>query len=358
MDLDPTISTPITNSLRPHDQDNEESTRSSSSDNIPFNGLQNPSDALDILAQIASNDNNNSTRQSTWQERQQNHSIRTNSLYSHAWTNDSLDYPLVRSGALSSTKISQLIERYRQHYHPYFSIAPPSILDANNLVNTAKNEPHLLTAMLVIASKDLMEEPHVFEACSAHMQSLVCSLVAGGSGGVEAVESLLLLAEWTPYTSRSRAGNVGRGEEDREAWMHVGTALRIGYYLGLDKYSFPVAEDIKDPQWKRKRLVWTCCYISDRQISIRIGRAFWSRGPAPGLAIRKEDFPYQPQNPGDEDFPNLFQANLELTLLFSNVHDVLYSSPGNSLRNHLSGGYYIKIVDASYARMSFSHNFC
>jgi hypothetical protein len=26
-------------------------------------------------------------------------------------------------------------------------------------------------------------------------------------------QALLLLAEWTPYTSRSDAGNVGRGEE-------------------------------------------------------------------------------------------------------------------------------------------------
>ncbi|KAG9674576.1 hypothetical protein KCU95_g16492, partial [Aureobasidium melanogenum] len=345
MDIDSTVGTAPANDMRPHEQNNEESGRSSSSDNIPFNDLQNPSDALDILAQIASNDNNNNnpSQQTAWQERQQNHSLRTNSLYSNNWNNDGLDYHLVRSGALSSTKISQLVERYRQHYHPYFSLAPPSTLDTNNLVNTAKDEPHLLTAMLVIASKDLTEEPQIFTACSAYMQSLVSALVAGGPGGVEAVESLLILAEWTPYTSRSRAGNVGRGEEDREAWMHVGTALRIGYYLGLDKYSFPVAGDIKDPQWKRKRLVWTCCYISDRQISIRIGRAFWSRGPGPGLAIRKEDYPYQPQNPGDEDFPRLFQATLELTLLFSNVHDVLYSSPGNSLRNHLTGGYYIKI---------------
>lgn len=318
---------------------------------MPFNDLQNPSDALDILAQIASNDNNPG-RQPAWQEKQSTHSLRANSLYSSNWNHDSLDYHLVRTGALSSAKITQLIERYRQHYHPYFSIAPPSTLDTNNLTKTAKNEPHLLTAMLVIASKDLLEEPHIFTACSEYMQSLVSVLVAGGPGGVEAVEGLLLLAEWTPYTSRSRAGNVGRGEEDREAWMHVGTALRIGYYLSLDKYSFPVAGDIKDPEWKRKRLVWTCCYISDRQISIRIGRAFWSRGPGPGLAIRKEDFPYQPQNPGDEDFPKLFQATLELTLLFSNVHDVLYSSPGNSLRNHLTGGYYIKIVDASHLIVS------
>ncbi|THV69596.1 hypothetical protein D6D28_05786 [Aureobasidium pullulans] len=342
MDLDPTLGPSTSSGLRSNEAATRESARSSSSDNMPFNDLQNPSDALDILAQIASNDNNPG-RQPAWQEKQPTHSLRANSLYSSNWNHDSLDYHLVRTGALSSAKITQLIERYRQHYHPYFSIAPPSTLDTNNLTKTAKNEPHLLTAMLVIASKDLLEEPHIFTACSEYMQSLVSVLVAGGPGGVEAVEGLLLLAEWTPYTSRSRAGNVGRGEEDREAWMHVGTALRIGYYLSLDKYSFPVAGDIKDPEWKRKRLVWTCCYISDRQISIRIGRAFWSRGPGPGLAIRKEDFPYQPQNPGDEDFPKLFQATLELTLLFSNVHDVLYSSPGNSLRNHLTGGYYIKI---------------
>lgn len=121
--------------------------------------------------------------------------------------------------------------------------------------------------------------------------------------------------------------------------------LLIKYLPGLDKYSFPVIDNGKDPQWKRKRLVWTCSYISDRQISIRIGRAFWSRGPGPGLQLKKEDFPYQQQSPDDDDYASIFQATLELTLLFSNVHDVLYSSPGNSLRSHLTGGFYIKIVD-------------
>lgn len=51
-----------------------------------------------------------------------------------------------------------------------------------------------------------------------------------------------------------------------------------------------------------------------------------------------------PATPGDEDFASIFQATLELTLLFSNVHDVLYSNPGNSMRSHLSGGY-IKYID-------------
>ncbi|GAB7354482.1 hypothetical protein MBLNU459_g4954t2 [Dothideomycetes sp. NU459] len=350
MDIDPSLSSlpPPADPKLPNNPA-EESIRSSSSENIPFSELQNPSDALDILAQIASNDGG-SNRQ-TWQSQASGTSTRPNMSSSlsynnsNSWLHEGMDYHLVRSGRLSSAKIVQLLERYHRLYHPYFAIVPPSTLDPRNLPVTAQQEPHLLTAILVIASKDLLEESQVFIVCSEYMQSLVSALAAGGPGGVEAVEALLLLAEWTPYTSRSQAGNVGRGEEDREAWMHVGTALRIAYYLGLDKYSFPVIDDGKDPQWRRKRLVWTSCYISDRQISIRIGRAFWSRGPGPGLQIRKEDFPYKLQNPGDDDYASIFQATLELTLLFSNVHDVLYSSPGNSLRSHLTGGFYIKIVD-------------
>ena len=300
---------------------------------IAFNDLQNPSDALGILAQIASNGENVPTYASS-QFRLQNHD------------QNALDYALIRSGQLTVPKIVQLIQRYKHHYHPYFPLVPKATLEASNLAKTARDERHLLTAILVIASRDLTDEPHVFISCSEHMRALVSALAAGGLAGVEAVEALLLLAEWTPYTSRSDAGHVGRGEEDREAWMHVGTALRIGYYLGLERYSFAVrGDEVKDPQWQRKRLVWTACYISDRQISIRLGRAFWSRGPGPLNSLRKEDFPMlAPAHPGDEDFASIFQATLELTMLFSNVHDVLYSNPGNSMRSHLSGGY-IKYID-------------
>ncbi|KAI7165527.1 hypothetical protein D0869_10124 [Hortaea werneckii] len=309
-------------------------TRESSAEgnNIAFNEMQNPSDALGILAQIASNGGEHtftSSRQSTVQP-----------------TTNQLDYPLVTEGKLGLSRIINLLQRYKHYYHPYFPIVPPATLDAGNLTRTAREERHLLSAVLVIASRDLTEEPQIFVACSEYMRTLVSSLAAGGPGNVEAVEALLLLAEWTPYTSRSDAGHVGRGEEDREAWMHVGTALRIGYFLGLDRYSFAVrGDDVKDPQWQRKRLVWTACYISDRQISIRLGRAFWSRGPGPLTTLRKEDFPMlMPAGPGEEDFASIFQATLELTLLFSNVHDVLYSNPGNSMRSHLSGGY-IKYID-------------
>ncbi|KAI5362464.1 hypothetical protein Slin15195_G061210 [Septoria linicola] len=303
------------------------------SGNIAFNDLQNPSDALGILAQIASNGEHGAGYASTH--------------YSHIGNvSTQLEYALVRDGRLSLSKIIQLLQRYKHYYHPYFPIVPLATLDAVNLSKTARDEPHLLTAILVIASRDLTDEPNVSIACSEHMRALVSALAAGGSGQVEAVEALLVLAEWTPYTSRSDAGHVGRGEEDREAWMHVGMALRIGYFLGLDRYSFHVrGDDIKDPQWQRKRLVWTACYISDRQISIRLGRAFWSRGPGPLTTLSKADFPMlAPAGSGEEDYASIFQATLELTLLFSNVHDVLYSNPGNSVRSHLSGGY-IKYID-------------
>jgi len=312
-------------------------TRSGSSEeggNIAFNDLQNPSDALGILAQIASSGG------------EAGPSFLPLHSTSRTPNHHTLDYPLVNEGKLGLSKIIQLLQRYKHYYHPYFPLVPKSTLDAVNLTQTAREERHLLTAILVVASRDLTEEPQIFAACSEYMRSLVSALAAGGPGNVEAVEALLLLAEWTPYTSRSDAGHVGRGEEDREAWMHVGTALRIGYFLGLDRYSFAVrGDDAKDPQWQRKRTVWTACYISDRQISIRLGRAFWSRGPGPLTTLRKEDFPMlAPTGPGEEDFASIFQATLELTLLFSNVHDVLYSNPGNSMRSHLSGGY-IKYID-------------
>lgn len=188
---------------------------SAASGNIAFNDLQNPSDALGILAQIASH-GENGTPYGTSQ-----HGAPSNGF-------TQLEYPLVRHGRLSLSKIITLLKRYKYHYHPFFPIVPKETLDPDNLASTARDEPHLLTAILVIASRDLTDEPHVFIACSEHMRLLVSALAAGGSGNVEAVEALLLLAEWTPYTSRSDAGHVGRGEEDREAWMHVGMALRIG----------------------------------------------------------------------------------------------------------------------------------
>ena len=53
------------------------------------------------------------------------------------------------------------------------------------------------------------------------MQHLMSDLVYSGRGSVEAIEAMLILAEWVPRRSHATP-QVGRGEEDQAAWMYVG----------------------------------------------------------------------------------------------------------------------------------------
>jgi hypothetical protein len=319
--------------------DDNQTSRSESSngDELQFSNLQNPSDALGILARVAgetsSNDEANAIRHGSRQ-----------SISALPVIPLSFSYPLLDRGVLTVHSLCQLLVRYQQQYHPYYPIAPVHAFDTSHLSEMVQKEPHLLTALLLIASKDLVDEPHIYEACMEHMKSLVSDLAAGGDADIEAVEALLLMAEWAPYTQRG-SGKVGKGEEDKESWMHVGLALRIAYFLALDRYSFRFVDQSKDPHHDRKRLIWTAAYVSDRHTSIRIGKAFWSRGPGPLTTLRREDYPSLiPKSPNEEDFASIFQANLELTQLFSNVHDTLYSNPSSSFRSHMSGSY-IKFID-------------
>jgi hypothetical protein len=252
-------------------------------------------------------------------------------------------YKLVQNGSLDTATVFRLITRYKENYHPYLPLVPRKYFDRQELDTFAYTEKHLLTAVLTIASKDMSSTPHIHDLCSGYMHELISGIAGGVDCDVEAVEALLLLAEWEPQGLRPRIEQVGRGEEDRAAWMHVGLALRSGYFLGLDRTSFR-----GDPETEingRKRLAWTSCYISDRLISVRIGRAFWSRGPGPMAGFVSKDFPsLQPLNDGDEDYAKIIQATLDLTQLYGNVHDVLYSGMRTSSNMMLMGDY-IKYVD-------------
>jgi hypothetical protein len=254
-------------------------------------------------------------------------------------------YRLVQARSLDPGTVWQLVARYAENFHPYLPLVPRKYFDRNALDAFATNEKHLLTAVLTIASKDLVERPEIHEYCSKYMHELISGIAAGADCDVEAVEALLLLAEWEPQGLRPRIERVGRGEEDRAAWMHVGLALRSGYFLGLDRTSFRGDASGDTETEARRRLAWTCCYISDRLISVRIGRAFWSRGPGPMTGLVSQDFPsLQPVNSDEEDYAKIFQATLDLTQLYGNVHDVLYSGMRTSNQMMLMGDY-VKYVD-------------
>ena len=155
---------------------------------------------------------------------------------------------------------------------------------------------------------------------------------------------MLILAEWVPRRPHSTPA-IGRGEEDQAAWMYVGIAIRLGYLLGIDRTGFRTESEARSADLNRKRLAWASCYMSDRQISVRVGKAFWSRGPGPMTTLGAQDFPsLHPRLHRHDNFAAIFQANLELTQLFSNAHDVLYATKSRS--NQLNfGGEYVKYID-------------
>ncbi len=146
--------------------------------------------------------------------------------------------------------------RFKQFYHPYLPIAPRKCFEADSLQFMAAQEPHLLTAIITVASRDLPQGEDVLRICSSYMHQLVSEIIAGKKCDVEAVEALLLLSEWEPQDSLSEGKEIGCGEEDRAAWMHVGLALRIGYFLGLDRTAIKHDDEDKAAHFNRRRVTW------------------------------------------------------------------------------------------------------
>ncbi|KFZ07856.1 hypothetical protein V502_09689 [Pseudogymnoascus sp. VKM F-4520 (FW-2644)] len=325
-------------------------------DTFVSTNLHNTSEALNFLSQAAENAaaaqmSEDSTAQNHQRVPYQDYTFQSDGGdmghqlpgTQHTASINLIPYHLVTMQLLSQDQIIELVRRFATLYHPYLPITPKRSLNTAFLADTAQHEPHLLTAMITVAAKDLPGDTKIFEICSKYMNQLVGELSVGKRCDVEAVEALLLLAEWEPQSALSNVKEVGCGEEDLAAWMHVGLALRIGYYLRLDRTSFRNDDEERMVHYNRRRLAWAACYISDRQISVRIGRAFWSRGPGPVSGPGRHPT-LQPESATDEDHASIFQAMLELTQLFGNVHDILYSGMGSSVKMMLVGNY-VKYID-------------
>lgn len=133
----------------------------------------------------------------------------------------------------------------------------------------------------------------------------------------------------------------------------------------------------RNQELERARLAFTYCYIFDRQyvpssypnssttlmcsVSLRLGKAFWSRGPAicfqgfsssaqTGPAAAPGNFPYLREvKPGEGDYPqddfaSLIQAYIELTQMMSSAHDTLYPNAART-RSLVVYGEYFKYLD-------------
>ncbi|KAH6695640.1 hypothetical protein F5X68DRAFT_258210 [Plectosphaerella plurivora] len=308
--------------------------------------LLNPSDALNLLAQVADLDTDGRGGDLVAGPDTRSAARPSADVQNALEDPRSNNYPPLMEG-LTVADLAALIHNYHTHYHAYFPVAPKAIFDDINPLLLVRTEPHLLTAILIVASKDEKCWSDAHQIFSRYMETLISKLVYGSTATVGAVEALLILAEWATQRPQENPA-IGRGEEDHSAWMLVGVAIRLGYLQRLEQTALPHSQpdgSRRLEEYSRRRLAWTACYMSDRQLSTRLGKGFWARGPPPSTMKNIADFPtLQAQKLGSENLALLFQANLELTQLFGNTHDILYSSTSHREQLYM-GGEYIRYID-------------
>lgn len=79
-----------------------------------------------------------------------------------------------------------------------------------------------------------------------------------------------------------------------------------------------------------------------------MGQAFWCRGPALSTRLTVHDFPtLQPTPSCQEDFASWLTAQVELTTVFGNTHDILFASPSRTSELMVRGDYITYVDDAN-----------
>ncbi|KAL4778505.1 C6 transcription factor [Aspergillus varians] len=256
-------------------------------------------------------------------------------------------YELVQRGLLSPSVVYELQHRYARYYHPYCPIVPAYLLLPSNIERIQRSDYFLLTAILTIASRDDPRHSLTHRYCWDHAQRLLIDVLLAlpWTQTPSTVEGLLLLAEWPPHIqiqeTTAEAPKTLLGE-DRTAWSLVGLAVRQGYLQRLDQGAF---RNLHSSQSKERtelnRLVWACIWVADRQISVRLGQSFWSRGPSSGAKFTAQDFPSLQPHPdnGNEDYASVLQATMGLIQILHNAHAILYASKERTLAMVYEGNY-------------------
>ncbi|KAL8286374.1 hypothetical protein RQP46_004391 [Phenoliferia psychrophenolica] len=268
------------------------------------------------------------------------------------------DFPLVKKGVLTTRKLCELVDLFFSRCHFIFPVVPEYRVPRTEeqLAKFASEELHLMTVFIVIASRH-DKNPKVHDKSWAYLQTLINEIILGKSVGVGAVEALLLLSEYLPRRQDVAASKVNT-EETNMAWM---LAVRLGYMLSLDQKTLLPAKSLAESTdgtaeenlLNRERVAWTYCYLFDRQISVRSGKAFWSRGPGlcftggiggvqPSAAKNFPAFRFIPDI--QDDFASLLQAYVELTQIMTSSHDILYPSRERTVSLIKTGEYY-KYID-------------
>ncbi|KAJ9610625.1 hypothetical protein H2200_005402 [Cladophialophora chaetospira] len=232
---------------------------------------------------------------------------------------------LLREGLVDEATLFRLFRFYLASLHPIMPLIPSERrpTTSEHILIMAGREPHFMAAILVVTT-GLLGEHTLHHHLWQRVERLFAEVaIKGTNGSLEMIEGLLLLSEYPPNMGHS----TGLGFEDRMCWMTVGTAVRLGYLLGLEQLVMQPddMEDkfVDDPG--RGKIVWSC----------------------PGMTIQHlhfdpaDDFPQMREIEGlQDDHAAYLQCLMHITQVLSNAHDLLYPSKSHSLAIAKAEHYY------------------
>ncbi|TXT08898.1 hypothetical protein VHUM_03026 [Vanrija humicola] len=179
---------------------------------------------------------------------------------------------------------------------PLYPIIHPMLFEASYLETLVKQESILLGSILVIAARysNVLANDRgalVHEKLSTWVRFQLLAVMDGDPSlrSISTVEALLLLSEWpmVPMTKTEDRdyGDDSRVEEavllrpslryDAYAWTNIGWAVRLAQELGIhDAVNLQRMMGSVGKSWKQHRMLktWVYCYNAERHIAVRQGR--------------------------------------------------------------------------------------
>lgn len=148
-------------------------------------GIQNPLEAIELLAKVASKKNETVFRGdddagAVFDDRRFENG-------QDGGVSGSSSEPILNATTrqpnglelLDARALAQLIESYQDTYHAFLPIAPRHIFSTQSVTRTAREEPFILTAVLLIATKDKPKHASLHMQLWESMEKMLLQIVLG-----------------------------------------------------------------------------------------------------------------------------------------------------------------------------------
>ncbi|TXT05103.1 uncharacterized protein COLE_06423 [Cutaneotrichosporon oleaginosum] len=253
-------------------------------DALVSSNLQNPSDALRLLANASSLPYH--SLNSAYPAKARDVGPAGNNV--STWTS----WGPIQQGLLNVQDARALFSFFELEMAPLYPLIHPMLFEPHYLDTLVRDEALLLGTILTIAAR---YSNVLADNRGAILHKKLCQWVRlqfmrvmdGDSAlrSISTVEALLLLSEWPmlPMNHQLEGNNEPETEEflllkpslryDAYSWSNIGWAVRLAQELGIHDIATGKSQQNLE-LWKTERMLktWVYCYNADRHISVRLGR--------------------------------------------------------------------------------------